>query len=522
MNYTTFYREHLTWIGIAVAVLFLLFYVFSQHRPRTANRIIPLTHIEYLTNSPSCKSFDCSDVKGPLGTTYKKCLSGDPTCKSGQLCSVCTSESTNPSCYDDGHCAGDGEEPHGQSGHKGHDVGCCPGTKQFMNTWDGPQGRNYQKCCKPRNGGIPCTTDVDCADHGGKCSNGQCVTHVTPIPPPPPSGGCKTDSDCPNGQPCRGGQCIVPNPSGKSGIPVEQQPEKIQIVNGSKQSIWVAFLSTNTPDVSKHWPGAASDGKTGIAKIQPGQSLHYPIKSFVNGARIWPLLGCDVNNKNCRVGGSVGDGILAGTNPPGGKGAYAVPINSKFEFTLVDKNNLDWFNTSAVDGTTLPYVWEFMAPNEPDKTKQRGKVSCMFTKDNCPRSEIIEKVGSNINLEYKDNEGDYIGCFSPCGYLAKGGAFRDGIINAKTPYQGQDRSPIVAPYCCPGAVVSSKQCNAGPVNNTEWCKAIHKVCRKEGINKPGVYCQAFDDEWGLSGVNTHGAKFKVIFYDNGFKNYGVV
>lgn len=201
MKYANFNRDHFIWIGLSIYIFFLIFYLFSDYKIGN-NKIVMLSQVENLTSSPSCKTFDCSDVKGPVGTTYKTCLSGDPTCKEGQRCSVCTSESTNPSCYDDGHCAGDGEEPYGQPGHEGHDVGCCPGTKQFMNKWDGPQGRNYQKCCIPKSSGIPCSTDVDCADHGGKCSNGQCIT-------PPPSGGCKTNSDCGSGMICQGGQCVA-------------------------------------------------------------------------------------------------------------------------------------------------------------------------------------------------------------------------------------------------------------------------------------------------------------------------
>ena len=137
MKYATFNRDNLIWIGLSISIFFLIFYLFSDYKIRN-NKIVRLSQKEHLTSLPSCKTFDCSDVKGPVGTTYKKCLSGDPTCKEGQRCSVCTSASTNPSCYDDGHCAGDGEEPHGQPGHEGHDVGCCPGTKQFMNKLANP------------------------------------------------------------------------------------------------------------------------------------------------------------------------------------------------------------------------------------------------------------------------------------------------------------------------------------------------------------------------------------------------
>lgn len=205
MKYATFNRDHFIWIGLSISIFFLIFYLFSDYKIGN-NKIVRLSQIEHLTSSPSCKTFDCSDVKGPVGTTYKKCLSRDPTCKEGQRCSICTSASTNLSCDDDGQCAGDGEEPHGQPGNEGHDV-CCPGTQKYLNTWDN-DGRNYYKCCNPKSGG------------GGK----------TCTPP------------CGIGMVCQEGQCVSSG-GGSGGISIKlQPPQTIQIVNNTTEDPLHVFL----------------------------------------------------------------------------------------------------------------------------------------------------------------------------------------------------------------------------------------------------------------------------------------
>ncbi len=144
----------------------------------------------------------------------------------------------------------------------------------------------------------------------------------------------------------------------------------------------------------------------------------------------------------------------------------------------------------------------------------------MFTEKDCPEYDNLGSI-KKARLQYRNPEKDYLGCFSSCGYLVKGGAYRDGMVNDKVPYQGNDGHPNAKMYCCPGDKVTSKQCNEGPVNKTQYCKSIHKVCKKVHTDTPAVYCQAYDDKWGLGAVNTKGAKFKVVFYDDSFKNYGI-
>lgn len=136
----------LLYIFISI-LLILLYCVFTPYKNKYT-----IIQNENLTN-PSNNNTYCSSLQGQPGVTYKECLPGDTSCIQGQQCSICTSSRTNISCT-----------------------------------------------------GIPCTTDVDCADHGGKCSNGKCVQ------PSPPSSSCKTDSDCGSGMICQNGNCVQSSP----------------------------------------------------------------------------------------------------------------------------------------------------------------------------------------------------------------------------------------------------------------------------------------------------------------------
>jgi len=258
MKYNHFFRNNLTNIAICLAVLFLIYYLFSNYNFAYKT---PFGYIEHLTNSPNCKTFNCSDVHGPSGTTYKPCVAGDNTCKEGQRCSACIASSTNPSCAGTEGCVGDGKDPYGQPGHLGHDVGCCSGTEQVLNVWD-KDGRNYFKCCKPKGPSDECHTDADCADHG-HCGSGPCICQSGKCIPKP-SGGCKTNADCTGGQICQSGSCV---PSGGGGcnpactgntfcqngkcVPggnsptIQNQPgSTIQIVNNTSENPLHVFLGT--------------------------------------------------------------------------------------------------------------------------------------------------------------------------------------------------------------------------------------------------------------------------------------
>jgi hypothetical protein len=243
------------------------------------------------------------------------------------------------------------------------------------------------------------------------------------------------------------------------------------------------------------------------------------------------MLGCDVDGFKCKVGCSTGDpgGGLVNTGYEGT--GYTVPLDTKFEFTFAHETNpdpawkVDSFNTSAVDGMTLPYTLEYY-----DATNKETRViSCSMPDFACPGAEPVKdscmtqsadcKVTSEISLKYENKDGEYLGCKSPCTHMVKGG------YNSKPSHQGKDGLfPGPKMYCCPGDKVSSKECNTGPVNLSEYCKAIHRRCitvkspNPSDVGKAAVYCQAFDDEKGLIGIPCgQDNRIKVTFSDWGFE-----
>ena len=352
----------------------------------------------------------------------------------------------------------------------------------------------------------------------------------------------------------------------EAGVDVDKQLEKIQIANGGKTTLWVAYLGNVPPEIRTGgegggWPVYPSDYKGtkkvrtgsvgGRIRVDPGGYVYFPIGGkHVSGCRIWAMLGCDDNGDFCKVGGSAGDPGLDGCGYDNGAGQgfdYTVPINSKFEFTFADETNpdpkwpLDSFNVSAVDGLDLGFTYSYY-----DASKSAiHEVVCGMPEEKCPSDETLHldcKIdgscsgGKTANLRYENKDGKYMGCKSPCAYLVKGG------YNAKPEYQGKDISfPGAAFYCCPTdsgccidnpnpgscskqcQYVDSPSCNKGPVVGTKWCKEVHKLCKitkspnPDDIGKAGIYCQAYDDATGLSNIPAGPNKFKMVFTDKGFE-----
>merc|ERR1711862_111780 len=87
-----------------------------------------------------------------------------------------------------------------------------------------------------------------------------------------------------------------------------------------------------------------------------------------------------------------------------------------------------------------------------------------------------------VDLLLRSLEGKPLGCYSPCGKLT---------------YSNWGNSPVYAPfdeeaqyYCCPMPPISSPDCRAGPVEQTEYVKTFRNRCKH-------VYSYAYDDDVGL-------------------------
>jgi len=211
-------------------------------------------------------------------------------------------------------------------------------------------------------------------------------------------------------------------------------------------------------------------------KLEPGESVTFdmPVAESVVATRFWPKMGCDEHGSNCRMGSSGGPG--QGCPPTG----CAPPVDTKFEATWWDFNTaepVDWWDTSGVDGYTLPYklTLESGCPNG-------HSLDCStLSLDDCPKDEVLNGEPKDLTLKYHGSE-EKVGCYSPCGKLT---------------YSNWGNRPWYAPqayeareYCCPTPPESPESCRAGPIEKTQFVKLFRKKCQ-------GVYSYAYDDAVGL-------------------------
>lgn len=264
------------------------------------------------------------------------------------------------------------------------------------------------------------------------------------------------------------------------------QNTRFQIVNQCQYTIWIQ--QQNMPS-----------GVPAVTQLTQGQHVDFDIPDAgLASTRFWPKTGCDNTGQNCVIGQS---SPPCPTTPSG----CSPPVDSKIEVTwgctLADQSQcgrtpqgdqftVTFYNSSAVDGYTLPFNVH-VAPN--------GGADCVnldcgdLLLSDCPTTENLS-VGNNgsttpayssLDLQVKDPDkpGTVGGCFSPCKFLDYPGFGGEGL---------QDESGNAeALYCCPTPPISSAECRAGPVPNTEYVQNIHKSCTG------GVYGYAYDDGVGL-------------------------
>ena len=106
--------------------------------------------------------------------------------------------------------------------------------------------------------------------------------------------------------------------------------------------------------------------------------------------------------------------------------------------------------------------------------------------------------GGAETLQLKDPAGSgmNVGCYSPCAKLTYS---HWGQGHAFTPDSKQAQN-----YCCATPPISPEQCSAGPVAETKFVKAVHRLC-------PSVYAYAYDDGMGLAQCPA-GTVYDVTFY----------
>jgi len=213
-------------------------------------------------------------------------------------------------------------------------------------------------------------------------------------------------------------------------------------------------------------------------KLEPGETLtfDFPTRQTVVATRFWPKMGCDADGQHCRLGSSGGPGQ---TCPRTG---CAPPVDTKFEATWWDFNTaepVDWWDTSGVDGYTVPYTLEL------DSNCPQGRsLDCStLSMADCPSDEVLNGKKVDLNLRFEGNStGERVGCYSPCGKLT--------FSNWGNQFRYSPAALEARHFCCPTPPESVEACRSGPVEKTKFVHLFRQKCRD-------VYSYAYDDAMGL-------------------------
>jgi len=321
---------------------------------------------------------------------------------------------------------------------------------------------------------------------------------------------------------------VNPTPSPYPEFPA--QTADLRIINNCKTTLWF--------EARYGGAGAPLPGQSATAlRALPGNFIDYVVPDTgLPGSRFWAKYGCDDNGKNCLIG----DQMQYWPNPPGGCPANGCspPVDSLFEATwgcrpgseCNSANPTTWFDTSQVDGWTLPYK---LTPVGDTSGCDCSGSNCGFkgidasTLDvaKCPSNEnlvaggqtSVNVYGKAVSLNTVDlriiSNGTILGCMSPCKRL-----------NWGTPYglQQAENSGATLWMCCPtptpdkcspeNGCVTPNACRAGPIENTQFVSAVHRMA-------PGVYAYSYDDGVGLHACPAGVTKYTMEFCPAGSATY---
>jgi len=322
---------------------------------------------------------------------------------------------------------------------------------------------------------------------------------------------------------------VNPTPSPNSQYPT--QTADLRIINSCKSTLWF--------EARYGGAGAPLPGQSATSlQALPGSYIDYTVPDTgLAGSRFWAKYGCDSNGQNC----AIGDQMQYWPNPPGGcpSGGCTPPVDSLFEATwgcrpgsnCNSQNPTTWFDTSQVDGWTIPY--KLTPVGDTSKCDCIGS-NCGFkgvdasTLDvaKCPSGEdltangnfsTVNVQGTSVALKSVDlriiKNGQILGCMSPCKRL-----------NWGVPYglQQSEDSGSTMWMCCPTPTpnncnpsqgcVSPTTCRAGPIENTQFVAAVHTMA-------PGVYAYSYDDGVGLHACPAGVTKYTMEFCPSGSAAY---
>eukprot|EP00746_Dinoflagellata_sp_MGD_P015134 gnl/MRDRNA2_/MRDRNA2_133513_c0_seq1.p1 gnl/MRDRNA2_/MRDRNA2_133513_c0~~gnl/MRDRNA2_/MRDRNA2_133513_c0_seq1.p1 ORF type:complete len:379 (+),score=61.15 gnl/MRDRNA2_/MRDRNA2_133513_c0_seq1:92-1228(+) len=280
---------------------------------------------------------------------------------------------------------------------------------------------------------------------------------------------------------------------------VMQQHSRLRISNGCmKEPIWIAHEAAG---------GVGPDAQN--TKIAAGSSHDFTILDGMSATRYWPKMRCDEQGNHCALGGS--GGPSESCDPVHG---CAPPVDTKFEATwgvvgqpcnqsAKENKGCDYFDTSLVDGFTLPFkmiIGGDCSAALPKPLKHPEVLDCSaLSIDACPTSENLGAAGSDIDLRIvKPGSQEVVGCYAPCSKLTFQ-QWGNTIADHHTPGDS-----VAGPYCCPTPPVSPSSCRTGPVATTQYVQMVHKKC-------PGVYGYSYDDGIGLRSCPA-GTQYEMVFY----------
>jgi len=272
-----------------------------------------------------------------------------------------------------------------------------------------------------------------------------------------------------------------------------------------------------------------------VRKLPAGGKLEYNIPNEgAEGTRFWAKYGCTEDGHNCLIG----DSMQYWPNPPGGcpEGGCHIPIDSLFEATwgckpgssCHAKNPTTWWDTSPVDGWTIPYkvlVFGETGRCDCDVGQCKNLTSIDGSRldlHRCPTNEDASWGGrysnykgksmSGLDLRYIKNN-MVLGCMSPCKKLTFG---------APTGYGFEEGSIPSLYMCCPTpepndcrierGCIGPQDCRKGPIEGTQFVKAIHDMA-------PGIYSYSYDDGVGLHTCPAGVVKYQMEFCPKGSSQY---
>jgi len=272
-----------------------------------------------------------------------------------------------------------------------------------------------------------------------------------------------------------------------------------------------------------------------ITYVAPGKTISFTVPDAgLASTRFWAKYGCDSNGANCLIGDQ-----MANTNlypitgcPPTG---CTAPVDSLFEATWGCKsggaacsgsNLLTWFDTSQVDGYTLPYRLLLTGNTQCDCnaagcTNLKLIDATKLGLSSCPSTEDMSTHGSfptynKVDLRViKNNE--VIACASPCkrftNALIQGGfGIFEGSLEAEY-------------FCCPtpnptsclasAGCITPAACRTGPVATSKYVTNVHH--NTNGLN----YAYSYDDNVGLHTCPATGVYYTMEFCPPGSPAYPI-